>query len=116
MYKRRGIAAAMLGVMLTLSVLPADVDLAAAAKPKLSKKSITVKKGKSVTVSLKKNAAAKKIKWKIANKKVASIKAKKKGKVTVRGKKVGKTRLNCQFVFRGKKKKLSCKEIGRAHV
>lgn len=54
MYKRRGIAAAMLGVMLTLSVLPADVDLAAAAKPKLSKKSITVKKGKSVTVSLKK--------------------------------------------------------------
>lgn len=111
MYKRRGIAAAMLGVMLTLSVLPADVDLAAAAKPKLSKKSITVKKGKSVTVSLKKNAAAKKIKWKIANKKVASIKAKKKGKVTVRGKKVGKTRLNCQFVFRGKKKKLSCKVI-----
>ena len=59
MYKRRGIAAAMLGVMLTLSVLPADVDLAAAATPKLSKKSITVKKGKSVTVSLKKNAAAK---------------------------------------------------------
>ncbi|MCI8364721.1 MAG: hypothetical protein HFG34_07195 [Eubacterium sp.] len=111
MHKRRGIAAAMLGVMLTVSVLPADVDLAAAATPKLSRKSITVKKGKSVTVSLKKSTAAKKIKWKIANKKVASIKAKKKGKVTVRGKKVGRTRLNCQFVFRGKKKKLSCKVI-----
>lgn len=51
MYKRRGIAAVMLGGMLTVSVLPADVDLAAAAMPKLSRKSITVEKGKSVTMT-----------------------------------------------------------------
>lgn len=111
MHKRRGIAAAMLGVMLTVSVLPADVDLAAAVTPKLSKKSVTVKKGKSVTVTLKKSKVAKKIKWKIANKKVATVKAKKKGKAVVRGKKAGKTKLNCQFVLRGKKKKLFCKVI-----
>lgn len=111
MYKRRGIAMAMLGVMLTVTVLPADVDLAAAAAPKLNKKTITVKKGKSSTVTLKKSKAAKKIKWKTANKKVATVKAGKKGKAVVRGRKAGKTKLNCQFVFRGKKKKLSCKVI-----
>ena len=109
MHKKR-VAVGMCLVMLAGTVFPygAENSLAAKRKPSLSKKSVTVQKGKSVKVSLKNKAGAKKIKWSVKNKKVASIK-KKKASVTIRGLKAGSTKVNCTFVYRGKKKKLTCK-------
>ena len=65
--------------------------VSAASKPVLSKKTVTVKKGKSTTIRLKN--AGKKVVWKSSNKKIVRI-VKTKGKyrstVTIRGLKKGK--------------------------
>ena len=72
---------------------------ASAAKIKLSKKSVTITKGKSVTLKLK--GTKKKPKWSTSNKKVATVS--KKGKVT--GKKAG----NAKITAKVGKKKYVCK-------
>lgn len=71
----------------------------AKAVTKLNKKSVTVKVGKSVKVKVL-NVSAKKVKWTVKNKKIATVK---KGKIT--GKKKGSTKV---FAVVGKKK-LVCK-------
>lgn len=90
--------------------------VSAASGPKLSKKIVEIKKGKSAKITLKNKAGAKKIKWSIANKRVAQIKAKNAKAqgtkvsgafVTVKGKKAGQTKLTCQFSYHGKKKTLT---------
>lgn len=81
-----------------------------AVKPKLSAKQISIVKGKSKNVKLKNLKGVKRIKWSIGKKKVAKIKAKK-DKVTVKGVKIGSAKLECQFTFLGKVKKLSCKVL-----
>jgi len=68
---------------------------ASAAKIKLSKKSVTITKGKSVTLKLK--GTKKKPKWSTSNKKIATVS--KKGKVV--GKKAGNAKITAKI---GKKK------------
>ena len=68
---------------------------ASAAKIKLSKKSVTITKGKSVTLKLK--GTKKKPKWSTSNKKIATVS--KKGKVV--GKKAGNAKITAKL---GKKK------------
>lgn len=79
----------------------------AAAKAKLSKKTLTLTVGKSKKLTLKnvKKSIAKKATWKTSKKKVATVS--KKG--TVKGKKAGKATITCTYKLAGKKKKLSCK-------
>lgn len=111
MYKRmkKAIAVLLFCAMLAGMVFPYGAgNVLAAGQPKLSKKSITVQKGKQKKITLKKKAGAKKIKWSIGSKKIATIKAKK-ATVTVKGKKAGQTKLTCRFVYQGKNKKLVCK-------
>lgn len=81
--------------------------VSAASGPKLSKKKIEIPKGKAAKLTLKNKTGAKKIKWSAANKNVIQIKGKN-ASVTVKGKKAGKTKVTCQFVYKGKKKKLTC--------
>ncbi len=71
----------------------------ASAKIKLSKKSVTVTKGKTITLKLK--GTKKKPKWSSSNKKVATVT--KKGKVT--GKKAGNAKITAKLG----KKKYTCK-------
>lgn len=86
---------------------PEMEQVSAASGPKLSKKKVVIKQGKSAKITLKNKAGAKKIKWSIANKRVATIKAKS-ASVNVKGKKAGNTRLTCRFSYHGKKKTLKC--------
>ena len=107
----KAVAVSMACTMLagSVGIFPAD-EARAAAGPKLSKKSITLKKGKSKKVQLKNKAGVKKIKWSVSNKKVVQLKGKS-GAATVKGLKAGSAKLTCRFVYRGKSKKLVCKLI-----
>lgn len=70
----------------------------AAAKPKLSAKTVSVTVGKTKKVTVK-GVKAKKIKkttWTVAKKSIAKLSAKKKDSVTVKGAKAGKTRLTAK--------------------
>lgn len=108
---RKAVLIPVLCAVLAGTTGTADTEsVQAAAKPKLSAKSITVTKGKSKKVTLKNLKGVKRIKWSIVNKRVAKIKAKK-AKVTVKGIKMGSTKLTCRFSFLGKTKKLSCRVL-----
>ena len=93
-------------IVTTLQVAPATTAQAA-AKAKLSKKTLTLTVGKSKTLTLKnvKKSVAKKATWKTSKKKVATVS--KKG--TVKAKKAGKATITCTYKLAGKKKKLTCK-------
>ena len=80
----------------------------AAAKPKLSKKSVSITVGKTKKITVK-NAKKYKVSWKMKRKKVASFKKSGKYAVKVTAKKAGKTTLTA-IIKKGKKtKKLVCK-------
>ena len=86
-------------------------DSAAASKPKLKKKKITVTKGKTKKITIK-GKKIKKTKWSVKSKKVAKLTKKKKTSVTVKGLKAGKsTKVTAKVTVKGKKKayKLTCK-------
>ncbi len=87
---------------------PGMDHVSAASGPKLSKKKVEIKKGRLTKITLKNKVGAKKIKWSISNKRVATIK-KKGASVTVKGKKAGKTKLTCRFLYHGRKKTLTSK-------
>ncbi len=80
----------------------------AAAKPKLSKKSVSITVGKTKKVTVK-NAKKYKVSWKIKNKKTASFKKSGKYAVKVTAKKAGKTTLTATIKKGKKTKKLVCK-------
>ena len=71
--------------------------VSAASKPALSKKTVTLKKGKTTTIKLKN--ARKKVVWKSSNSKVVKV-VKKKGKyrstVTIKGLKKGKATITAK--------------------
>ena len=91
MKKVRGTVAFLLVFVLSFSVIPQNV-LAAKKKVKLSKKSVTVTVGKTVKVKLKNNK--KKVKWTVTSgKKNVKLSKKKKTSVTIKGKKVGKAKV-----------------------
>lgn len=97
---------------------PAGAD--AAAKPKLSKKSVSVKVGKSTTVKIKgvKANKIKKLSVKTSNRKIVTVKKKGKTAVTVTGKKSGSAKVTVSVKV-GKKTtslKLSVKVTGAAPV
>ncbi len=96
---KRKIILSILTLCLALVCTFCMPNQASAAKIKLSKKSVTITKGKSVTLKLK--GTKKKPKWSTSNKKVATVS--KKGKVT--GKKAG----NAKITAKVGKKKYVCK-------
>ena len=95
-------AAALVFCLLAKAVPVTNVE--AKAKPKLSKKKVTLTVGKKVKLKVK-NAGKKKVKWKTSNKKVAKVnkkgvvKAKKAGKATITAK-VGKKTLKCKVTVK----------------
>lgn len=80
----------------------------AAAKPKLSKKSVSITVGKTKKITIK-NAKKYKVSWKMKSKKVASFKKSGKYAVKVTAKKAGKTTLTAKIKKGKKTKKLVCK-------
>ena len=97
------VSAAMLAFCLLATAVPA-MNADAKAKPKLSKKKVTLTVGKKVKLKVK-NAGKKKVKWKTSNKKVAKVnkkgvvKAKKAGKATITAK-VGKKKFKCKVIVK----------------
>lgn len=98
MKHKRIISLIMLLTMLLIFVIPAY----AKAKPKISKKSVTITVGKTLKLSVKK---AKKVKWSSSNKKIATVN--KKGIVTAKSvgnavitAKVGKKKLKCSVIVK----------------
>ena len=100
-----------LSLALSMLVGATGAETAQAAKKgvKLSAKKVNVNRGKSKKVRIKgslKNLS--KIKWKIKNKKIASVKKSGKYAVKVKGKKVGRTVLTCRAKYKKKKITLKC--------
>lgn len=100
-----------LAVALSFSMLaslfaPVASDVEAAAKPKLSVKSVSVKVGQTKTVKVKN---AKKAKWSIKKSAIAKIKVSGKNGVKLTGKKKGTTTLVCKAKTNKWKTLLSCK-------
>lgn len=100
-----------LAMMLTVLLLPVNVEAAEAKSVKLNKKSLTIYVGGKAT--LKNNGTAKKIKWSSSKPRVASVSkkgvitAKKAGKTTITAK-AGKKVAKCKVTV---KKQLSAKQI-----
>lgn len=93
-------------MILSTVVIPADVN--AAAKIKLSAKSVTLTVGKTKTLTLKQGKKkVKGVKWKTSNKKVATVSSS--GKI--KAKKVGKANITATY----KKKKYVCKVTVKAN-
>ncbi|OUO24784.1 Ig-like domain-containing protein [Eubacterium sp. An3] len=96
-------SATALAFCLLATAVPAS-NVEAKAKPKLSKKKVTLTVGKKVKLKVK-NAGKKKVKWKTSNKKVAKVnkkgvvKAKKAGKATITAK-VGKKTFKCKVTVK----------------
>ena len=110
--KLRKAMAGMLALAFVVSGLGITApDSAAASKPKLKKKKISVTKGKTKKITIK-GKKIKKTKWSVKSKKVAKLTKKKKTSVTVKGLKAGKsTKVTAKVTVKGKKKayKLTCK-------
>ena len=103
MRKMRRKLAVLLVFVLAFTMMPQNV-LAAKKKVKLSKKSVTITVGKTVKVKLKNNK--KKVKWTVVSgKKNVKLSKKKKTSVTIKGKKVGKAKVQVKVG----KKKFVCK-------
>ena len=85
----------MLSAAMILTGITVPDNAGAAKKMSLNKKKVTIRVGKSVRLKLKN--AKKKVKWKSANKKIATVSA----KGVVRGKKAGKTKITAKC--KGKK-------------
>lgn len=86
--------ALFLVIILTVTLLGAFPVSAKSGKATLSVKTVKVVQGKTKTIQLKN--APKKVKWKVANKKIVKIVKKtgsKKNKITIKGLKVGKTKI-----------------------
>ena len=84
----------LLAVLLFLTAIlsPCQMDTAfAAAKIRVSKAKVTVVKGDRITIKVK-NAGTRKIKAKVSDRKIASVKVIKK-KIRITGKKPGKTNI-----------------------
>ena len=93
---------ALICAMLTSLISHGTAEAAKKQKPALSKKSIVLKKGKKVTLSLKK--ASRRVKWTTSDKNIVAIKSrkgKKKQTVNLVAKKSGKCRITAKV---GKKK------------
>lgn len=112
--RKSRILSLFLVVAMMVSLSGAGLQDVQAAKKKAAKTTkITVKKGnsKKVTIKKAKKAKAKKIKWTIKNKKIASVKKSGKYGIKVKGKKVGTTKLTVKYQVKGKWKSLKYKVV-----
>ena len=113
------VMAATLVMALTVPAIVAP-DAQAAAKPALSKSSISLKVGKSQKLTIKKVAAKKikRTKWSVKNSKIAKLSKKKKDSVVVTAKKTGKTTVTAKIKIGSKTYTKSCivKVTGKAVV
>lgn len=117
-------SAAALAFCLLATAAPA-MNADAKAKPKLNKKKITIKVGKTKKLKIK-NLKGKKVKWKTSNKKVVKIKkTKKKTVVKLKGKKagtvtvtakIGKKKYKCKVTVKGAKKNTSSNTNNNTNV
>ena len=104
----RASAAALAFCVLATAAPAMNAD--AKAKPKLNKKKITIKVGKTKKLKIK-NLKGKKVKWKTSNKSVVKIKkTKKKTVVQLKGKKAGTATITAKVG----KKKFKCKVTVKA--
>lgn len=106
----RKLSALVLSFALLLSLLIPYGTIGAKA-PKMAKKTISVKAGKTVTVKLKNTSKKAKVTWKSKSKKIAKITKKTKTSAKVKGVKAGSTRVTAKYVSGKTKKTLSCKII-----
>ena len=74
----------------------------------LSKKTVLVKVGKTVTIKTKNVVKKASVTWKSSNTKVAKITKKSKASCTIKGVKAGSAKVTCTVKVSGKTKKLSC--------
>ncbi len=98
--------ATVMAAALTVSLIGMPADADAAKKMKLSKKSVTVTKGKSVKVTIK-NVKAKKVKKLVvtsSKKSIATVKKSGKTAFKVTGKKKGSAKVTAKVTVKGKKK------------
>lgn len=100
------IANAMVAVMIMLSVIVAPTStVSAAAKPALTKKSISIQEGKKYDLNVKNKIKGSTYAWSSSNKKVAKVT--KKGVVT--GVKKGTATIKCKITNKKNTYNLSCK-------
>ncbi len=97
------------GVMFLLFAAMAFHAPSAEAKkktPSLSKKSVSLKKGKKVKISIK-NASPKQTKWTVSKKgkSIITLASKRKKTVTIKGKKAGSASVTAKITLKGKKRK-----------
>lgn len=97
------------GIMFLLFAILAFHAPAAQAKkhtPSLSKKNVSLKKGKKIKISIK-NASPKKTKWTVSKKgkSIVSLASKKKKTVTIKGKKAGTAAVTAKLTLKNRKKK-----------
>lgn len=97
------------GVMFLLFAAMAFHAPSAEAKkktPSLSKKSVSLKKGKKVRISIK-NASPKQTKWTVSKKgkSIITLASKRKKTVTIKGKKAGSASVTAKITLKGKKRK-----------
>lgn len=83
--------------------------VAEAKAPKLNKKNVTIKVGKTVTLKLKNVSKKTKVKWTSKSRKVAKIVKATKKSAKIKGMKAGKTTIKAKYKLGKKSKTLSCK-------
>lgn len=91
------------------TMAPAATLDAKAKKPKLSKKTITITKGKTKTIKLSGAGKKAKVTWKTSKKKVAKLTKKKKTYCKVKGVKKGSATITCKIKIKKKSYKRKCK-------
>ena len=97
-----------LALVLGSNLISASDTQAAAKKPKLKKKTVSVYKGKTDKIQIK-GSKIKKTKWSVKKKSIATISKKRKTSVVVKGKKKGTTTVTAKVTVKGKKKPYTLK-------
>ncbi|MCH5252222.1 MAG: endo-1,4-beta-xylanase [Lachnospiraceae bacterium] len=98
----------IVGLCLT-TIAPGAISDAKAKKPKLSKKNVTITKGKTKKIKLSRAGKKAKVTWKVSKKKIIKLTKKKKTYCKVKGLKKGSATLTCKVKIGKKPYKLKCK-------
>lgn len=103
-------AAALLALLLVITMLPADITSAAIKTPELSAKSKVITIGKTTKLTVKNKVKGASYKWSTKNSKIARVSQ----KGTVRGVAAGKTTIVCKMKTGKKNYTLNCKVTVKA--
>lgn len=104
--KKRNIIVTVIIVLFAALAFHAPAAQAKKKAPSLSKKNVSLKKGKKIKISIK-NASPKKTKWTVSKKgkSIVSLVSKKKKTVTIKGKKAGTAAVTAKLTLKNRKKK-----------